>query len=122
MADDWWARNLGTPSRAPAQQPQRYQQPPQQQAPQYQQQAPQYQQAQQQVDPNRPLIEQAMSWRGGEAHRTETVPCPKCGGGHFYSRSQGISRGPAPAPMCFDCGFNGMFEQGDPATWQTAAG
>jgi hypothetical protein len=120
--DGWWARKLGNPA-APAQR---------QQAPAvYQQQQVQYQQPmhpqaptampQQQirVTPEN-LYEAAMMWQGGEAVRTETNLCPKCGSGHYFSRSQGIARGPAPAPVCYTCGFNGMFTQGDPSVWQGA--
>lgn len=116
--NDWWSRRLGN------QQPQQtpiYQQP---QAPQqYQQQAPQYTQ---QPQPQQPrvtaenLYDAAMTWQGGQATRTETQSCPNCGGGHYFSRTNGPSRGPAPAPMCYDCGYNGMFTQGDPAVWQGA--
>jgi hypothetical protein len=123
----WWARRLG-------EQPQQRQTPiypqPQYPNPQYQQQAPQYpqqapQQPQYQQSPQHPqvtvdnLFEAAMTWQGGPAARTETQPCPQCGGGHYFSRTNGPSRGPAPAPMCYDCGYNGMFIQGDPSTWQS---
>ena len=56
-------------------------------------------------------------WTGGEGTKTETNRCPACGGNHYFSRSQGTMRGPAPAPMCYSCGYNGMFEQADQATW-----
>ena len=119
MSDsDWWARRLGQPQqRTPLVPTPRYPNP------QYQQQAPapQYQQQQQQpkVTPDN-LYDAAMQWQGGEAHRKEVYACPQCGGGHFFSRTNGPSRGPAPAPMCYDCGYNGMFMQGDPAVWQGA--
>lgn len=122
--NDWWSRRLGTPQQQqPQQQTPIYPQPqyPQQQA---HPQSPQYNphpapQQQIRVTPEN-LYEAAMHWQGGEATRTETQSCPKCGGNHYYSRSGGVSRGPSPAPMCFDCGFNGMFTQGDPAVWQGA--
>lgn len=119
---DWWARRLNG-------------QPQQRQTPIYQQpQYPQYQQPQYPQHPQAPtsqpqqpmrvtpenLYDAAMQWQGGEAHRREVQPCPQCGGGHYFSRVNGPSRGPAPSPMCFDCGYNGMFIQGDPATWQGA--
>jgi hypothetical protein len=56
-------------------------------------------------------------WTGGEGTKTETNKCPSCGGNHYFSRSQGTMRGPAPAPMCYTCGYNGMFEQADQSTW-----
>ena len=119
--NDWWAKRLGNPQ--PQQTPIYPQQQPQ--YPQQYQQQPAHPQApnatpqQIRVTPEN-LYDAAMMWQGGEATRTETQSCPKCGGGHYYSRSGGVSRGPSPAPMCFDCGFNGMFTQGDPAVWQGA--
>lgn len=107
---NWYAQKLG--GNAPAQ-PQSYQQPqyPVQQPQVPQQQVPQPQQQMPQVTADN--FKQAMNyWQGGEAMRTERNPCPKCGGQHYYSRSQGTMRGPAPAPLCFDCGYNGNFEQG----------
>lgn len=130
MADNgWWSRHLGGQQSAP----QRPVTP-----------SPQYQYPMHQVPPQAPthpipahltgqqpqvdtsqirvngqnLYEATQYWQGGEAMRTETQPCPKCGSPHFFSRSKGVSRGPAPAPTCYTCGFNGMFEQGDPAVWQ----
>lgn len=127
----WWQRHLGQPQ-APApqyQQPQGYQQAPQYppqgppQAPQYQQ-APQgYPQQQGAIDTSQirvtgeNLYEAAQLWQGGPGTRTETQHCPQCGGNHFFSRTTGTTRGPAPAPLCYDCGFNGQFIQGDPANW-----
>lgn len=56
-------------------------------------------------------------WHGGKAHKIDPDPCPECGSNQYYSRTQGTRRGPAPAPHCYNCGFNGMFQQGDPVTW-----
>lgn len=123
MSDaDWWARRLGQPQqRTPLVPTPRYPQYQQQapQAPQYQQQAPQQPQQIPQVTTDN-LYDAALQWQGGEAHRKEVYACPQCGGGHYFSRTNGPSRGPAPAPMCYDCGYNGMFMQGDPAVWQGA--
>lgn len=117
MPDSWWAKKLGT-TPAPRREPM-YQQPaPVVRAPQYQQQQPQQQQQIQVTGEN--LFEAAKMWQGGEATRTETQPCPQCGSPHFFSRSQGIHRGPPPAPMCDSCGFNGLFTQGDPSSWNSA--
>ncbi len=120
MSNDagWWSRKLGTPQQQTPIYPQQ-QYPPQyqqQQAPTHPQ-APQHQPQQQfKVTPDN-LYDAAMMWQGGEAHRKDNYPCPQCGGGHYFSRINGPSRGPAPAPMCYDCGYNGMFIQGDPATY-----
>jgi hypothetical protein len=37
-------------------------------------------------------------------------PCPNCGSGNYFSRTQGVMRGPAPAPHCMDCGHNGLYD------------
>lgn len=123
MADDWWSRNLGgAPPPKPV--PPAYTGVPPAIPHGYQPQVPVQQQQQhlraptqpQRVDPEN-LFEQAMTWEGGEGVRKERTPCPQCGSMHFFSRSSKVSRGPAPAPVCYDCGYNGLFEQGDPATW-----
>jgi hypothetical protein len=125
MSNDagWWSRKLGTPQQQqtpiyPQQQYPQYQQQPQQQP--VHPQAPQAQPQQQMKVTPANLFEAAMTWQGGPAARTETQSCPQCGGGHYFSRTNGPSRGPAPAPMCYDCGYNGMFIQGDPGNWQSA--
>ena len=57
-------------------------------------------------------------WRGGKAHQIDAQPCPNCGGNQFYSRTgHGVRRGPPPAPHCYNCGYNGMFEQGLESSW-----
>jgi predicted RNA-binding Zn-ribbon protein involved in translation (DUF1610 family) len=98
------------------QHPQAYQQPTP--APQWQQQ-PQYQQPQQPPPPVTiaNLWDAMKEWRGGKAHRVDAQPCPECGGNQYYSRSDGARRGPPPAPHCYNCGYNGLFEQGEAATW-----
>lgn len=121
MSDkSWWAKQMGATAPPPPppvaphapSYPANYQQAP----PQVPQQMPQQAQPQVTIDN---IAQMAEYWQGGEATRTETQRCPKCGGNHFFSRSQGAHRGPAPAPMCADCGFNGLFDQGDPSTWGT---
>lgn len=58
-------------------------------------------------------------WRGGKAHKVDAYPCPNCGSDKFYSRTGAEARrGPAPAPHCFECGYNGLFDQGLASTWQ----
>ena len=120
---EWYARRLQQ-QQAPQQ---RYVPPP----PAYPPQAPQnYQQqpmpGQHQMPPQTPppgsvnhqnFMQMASMWRGGPAMRADPGGCPECGSPRYYSRAKTVSRGPAPAPHCFDCGFNGLFDQGDPATW-----
>lgn len=60
------------------------------------------------------FMDAAMRWRGGKGTKTETGRCPECGSANFFSRKEGTkmtANGPvAPAPQCFDCGFNGVYE------------
>lgn len=56
------------------------------------------------------ILAAASRWRGGIGNKTERERCPQCGSGNFYQRRHG-SRGPAPAPECFECGYNGLFSQ-----------
>ena len=58
------------------------------------------------------------SWKGGEAHRREgSLTCPRCGSKNVFSRSNGGTLGHAPAPRCFECGWNGLYEQADQTSW-----
>jgi hypothetical protein len=119
----WYSRKFGGQQQPQAQRPPPgyipgYQPPqqPQQFAPQQQvQQAPQA--------PPKVTIDNlwgAMQvWRGGKAHKIDAEPCPECGSARYYSRTgEGARRGPPPAPHCFDCGYNGMFQQGMASSWQ----
>lgn len=58
-------------------------------------------------------------WRGGEAHRVDGhLSCPRCGGKNIFSRVNGqTTMNKAPAPRCFECGWNGLYEQADQASW-----
>jgi hypothetical protein len=60
-------------------------------------------------------------WKGGEAHRRDgNSSCPSCGSGLVFSRtgrSGTTVNGNAPAPRCFSCGWNGMYEQADQISW-----
>lgn len=127
MSNDWYARRLG--QQAPQQQQPQARQgwtpPPPQYAPQQFVQ-PQPTPGQHQMPPQTPppgsvnhqnFMQMASLWRGGPAMKSDPGGCPECGSPRYYSRAKTVSRGPAPAPHCFDCGFNGLFDQGDPATW-----
>ena len=122
MSQDWYARRLGQQHQQPQAPQQRYSPPTQPHYPQQHQPQPQHQQ---QPDTSQirvttqNLYEVAGMWRGGPAARTEGQPCPNCGSNHYFSRA-GKSRLPAPAPHCFDCGYNGLFDQGLPQTWGAA--
>jgi len=119
---DWWARQLG--QQAPQQRheaPTNYQPqlPQQQQAPQYQTSRDATQQHAPGAEPltMHNFFEAASTWQGGQATKTEVYACPQCNGNHFFTRQNGPSRGPAPAPLCMDCGYTGLFEQADAANW-----
>lgn len=56
------------------------------------------------------------NWKGGEAMRREgDMRCPSCGSRNVFSRTgkgaNSMILGAAPAPHCFDCGWNGLYEQ-----------
>jgi hypothetical protein len=130
MAEDsssWYARKLaqvrgngqpfqGRPQPAPVA---RYQEP-----------QPRYQQQVQQVPappPGAPpetlteFLEMQKHGQGlvpGKGAKLNPEPCPNCGGNLFYADLGLKRRGPAPAPHCFTCGYNEMFEQGLESTWQ----
>ncbi len=63
-------------------------------------------------------------WQGGEGVRTEGhMACPQCGSSTSftaYSGAGGMAAsigGNRPRPHCFECGYNGLFIQGDQANW-----
>jgi hypothetical protein len=132
MAEDsasWYARKMaslrGQPQpfqgRAPVPQ---YQQP----QPAYQQPQPQqqYAPAPQAVPPETfteylDLQKHGQALNPGKGGKLNQEPCPNCGGNLFYADLGLKRRGPPPAPHCFTCGYNEMFEQGLESTWQGGA-
>ena len=122
----WWARRLAPQTRQQSVPPQQYQVPqgsPQPQGPThgavgaYAQQLERLQPNGQQQVTAENLFVMAGQWHGGPAHRADPDPCPQCGSNQFFSRAAKNSRLPPPAPHCYNCGYNGLFEQGDPTTW-----
>lgn len=118
----WYARKFGGQRQQPARpQPQ---QPPPGYVPGGYPQNQQFQQPQQQVQPAPKVTPENLwhamqEWRGGKAHKIDADPCPECNSPRYYSRTgDGARRGPPPAPHCFDCGYNGMFQQGMASSWQ----
>lgn len=136
MTDNsWYARALDrargvapTQRAAPPQRPQVYVQPqafaPQQHA--YYPQAPTQPQAYstdvkfQQADLTT-LLKLQEQGRGqpGQGSKSNPDPCPGCGGALFIETMPGgrKRRGPEPAPHCFTCGYNGLFDQGLESSW-----
>lgn len=59
--------------------------------------------------------------KGGEATRREVSNCPACGGPYVFSRVKSgggtLVNGSQPAPRCYTCGWNGLYDQGDEASW-----
>ena len=125
---DWWSKKLAgekpttqksftTPPTSP---PIRIPNMPEQQAHQ--------QERQDVLDPSRAPNEHIdmgtaiRMWKGGEAHRKEgNVTCPDCGSIYVFSRtSRGAGthiNGANPAPRCYECGWNGMYDQANQANW-----
>jgi hypothetical protein len=114
----WWAKKLGT-ERPPAPST-----PDTWNLPRHTPPTPAHQQTQQSyVPPANALMadengqvhmgEAIMYWRGGEGTYKETAHCPKCRSSNYFSRQSeakvtqnGMA---APAPQCFNCGFNGLY-------------
>lgn len=135
MSSDWWSRRLSnapqpatraTPQSTPPSSPLRFPV----QVPTSPQPA-QHQQGRQQVlDENRaPTDNISMGdairlWKGGEAMRKEgNMTCPECGSSNVFGRSTRASNttvgGKAPAPRCFECGWNGLYNQAIEGSWGT---
>ena len=61
-------------------------------------------------------------WKGGEAHRKEgNLTCPECGSIYVFSRTgRGAGttvNGATPAPRCYECGWNGLYDQASQSNW-----
>ena len=59
--------------------------------------------------------------RPAQGARLNPDPCPGCGGNLYFEDLGKKRRGPPPAPRCFTCGYNELFEQGLEANWQGGA-
>lgn len=125
---DWWSKKLAgqqpTPQRSyttpPTAPPSRIPQPAQSPQPQHM-----GSERQTVLDPNRDPSEQITMgealrlWKGGEAMRKEgNLTCPDCGSIYVFSRTgRGHStmiNGASPAPRCYECGWNGLYDQAIP--------
>lgn len=137
MTDNWYARAL---DRARGVVPQARLAAPQQQRPQAFVQPQAYAPQQRAYSPQAPTQPQAFNTnvkfqqadlttllklqeegRGqpGDGSKLNPDPCPGCGGALFIENLPGgrKRRGPAPAPHCFNCGYNGLFDQGLESNW-----
>ena len=61
-------------------------------------------------------------WKGGEAMRKQgDLSCPECGSPNVFIRSSKASsntvQGNSPAPRCFECGWNGLYDQASQSNW-----
>lgn len=121
---DWWSKKLSQPTQPqqatpPVSAPVRFavQVPPAH--------APVQQPSNQRVlDPGKAPTDQISMgeaiglWQGGEAMRTEGhLSCPSCGSNLVFARTKGRVNGAAPAPRCFSCGWNDMYDQASEASW-----
>jgi hypothetical protein len=130
MAEDsasWYQRKL---SQMRGQQPAPFQGRPavpqyEQPVARYQQQAPQAPQAPaatpETLSELLDLQQHGQALRPGKGARLNQDPCPNCGGNLYYADLGLKRRGPPPAPHCFNCGYNELFEQGLESTWQGGA-
>jgi hypothetical protein len=67
------------------------------------------------------LQKHGQALKPGKGARLNPDPCPNCGGNLFYADLGLKRRGPPPAPHCFSCGYNELFEQGLESNWQGGA-
>ena len=67
------------------------------------------------------LQQHGQGLRPGKGATLNPDPCPNCGGNLFYADLGLKRRGPPPAPHCFTCGYNELFEQGLESNWQGGA-
>jgi len=121
---DWWSKKLAgerpTPPRPalpPTEVPIRFPQ------------APQHQQGQQRTarsdeGPEPETLSEFLRsnrTKGGEATRKENMTCPDCGSPYVFSRTGRGSgttiNGAAPAPRCYECGWNGLYDQANQGNW-----
>lgn len=132
---DWWSRQLSNQQPRTAPRQEGYSSPPitppvrfgSIQIPAQQQ--PQPQQTQQRVlDENRAPTENVSMgeairlWKGGEAAKKQgDMSCPDCGSQNIFVRTakggNTMISGNAPAPRCFECGWNGIYDQGSQSSW-----
>lgn len=128
---DWWSKKLaGEKPTAPRISPTPPTQPvvrfpPMQQPVQQQQQG-----RQELLNPDRAPTENISMgeairlWKGGEAQRRDGgLSCPDCGSNNVFSRTgrgaNSMVNGAQPAPRCFECGWNGLYDQASQASWNS---
>lgn len=120
---DWWSRKLSNqpapPPRTPPATPPAGIRFPQAQVPPSQPVYPQQEHTPHEDPQGQIRMADAIrTWKGGEAHRKDTQPCPECGSHLVFSRTKGTTvNGYPPAPRCYTCGWNGKYSQADQASW-----
>ena len=107
-----------TQSFAP-QYPAQYSQPLQQRAPTQPQAYNTQQKVQQASLSDLFKVQESGHGQPGQGAQSNPDPCPGCGSQLFIENLPGGKkrRGPAPAPHCFSCGWNGLFDQGLESSW-----
>lgn len=134
---DWWADRLAgkepqsrevrdTPNPPPINFPtaQTNPQPVTQPSPQERYINQQQQNQQHHPDPNGQVTmgDAIRTWQGGEAWKKDGhLVCPSCGSNNYFSRTSrtggSMINGASPAPRCYECGYNGLYEQADQSAW-----
>jgi predicted nucleic-acid-binding Zn-ribbon protein len=135
MSNDWWSRRLSNNPQPASSQPKST--PPVSAPMRFPVQVPTQPQAQPQVAGQQRVLDSTKApteqismgdairlWQGGEAMRREgDMTCPDCGSRNVFGRSSRATNtsvsGKAPAPRCFECGWNGMYNQAIEGSWGT---
>lgn len=132
---EWWSRQLSNPQQRTAPRQENYSSPPVTPPVRFgsvqiptQHQAPVQPGHQKVLDENRAPNENISMgdairlWKGGEAARKQgDMSCPECGSQNIFVRTAKSGNtmvgGKSPAPRCFECGWNGMYDQGSQSSW-----
>ncbi len=131
MSSDWWSKKLsGIPSAKPSSPSSMPPTTPPIKLPPSLVNATPVQQVQQAPQPvsNEPItmgeaLRNPKLWEGrGEAAKKQgNLTCPDCGSTNVFIRTAKSGNtninGNTPAPRCFECGWNGMYDQASQASW-----
>lgn len=133
MSSDWWSKKLSGAPQQPRSTPQTYTSPstPPIRLPQAQPQTIRQPEdngrqtlLRPDLDPKAEITfgEALKLWKGGEAMRKQgNLTCPECGSPNVFIRSSKSAsntvQGNSPAPRCFECGWNGLYDQASQSNW-----